>query len=104
VIAVAIVVRDRKGSVEIVGSDRREIVVQDHHGPRVIGPHERKEIDHSDLRESSVVLRHRQERKILRHQQHQRTMLVLPRASKRRAKPCYWHHHVQNIAVSTEVV
>jgi hypothetical protein len=104
-IVVIAVVQGRKGSVEIVESDLKEIVVQDRHGHRVIGPQERREIGHRDLRESSVVQRHRQERKILRHHQHhQQTILVLPRASKRRAKPCYWHHHVQNIAVSTEVV
>jgi hypothetical protein len=105
VIVVAIVVHDRKGSVESVESvesDLRESAGRQGH--RVIGPHECREIDHSDLRES-VVLRHRQQRKILRHHQHHRqTMLVLARASKRRAKPCYWHHHVQSIAVSTEVV
>jgi len=130
VIVVIAVVHDRKWSVEIAESveiDLKESA--DRHGHRVIGPHVRKEIAHSDRRESSVVhahkgssaesdlkesvghhdhrvtapqerreiaqivrrdlresgeskvLPHRQRRKILRHQQHQQTILVLPRAS-----------------------
>ncbi len=69
--------------------DHRESVVQGHRESELQGPHvPRGPRVHSDLHH----------RRRIHHQRHLHQSLVPLRASrKRRAKPCYWHHHVQRI-------
>jgi hypothetical protein len=87
--------------------DRRVIVDLVHHVPRVTGHHaHRVSVSHVL---GSRPLQHKL-RRILplqprqHHRLHRQLTLVPLRASSRgRAKPCYWHRHVQNIAASTVV-
>src|SRR6266536_2643605 len=102
-IEVGIVVSVRRETDHRV-RDRRVIVDLVHHVPRVTGPHaHRVSVSHVL---GSRPLQHKL-RRILplqprqHHRLHRQLTLVPLRASSRgRAKPCYWHRHVQNIAAS----
>src|SRR5436305_1127347 len=84
---------DRASDLKVI--DRKVI---DHHVHRVTGHHGHHAVGMDRL----VMLRQTQNR---HHRQvHQRLILEPVRASRGRAKPCYWHRHVQNIADSIAVV
>ncbi len=78
-------------------------------GPRPQGDRPRSQNDHRErghsVHRESVhhVLSKLLGRRLPHHQPHRRQTQVPLRASRGRAKPCYWHRHVQSIAASIAV-